>query len=167
MSLVTEKGIRYERKVPMSLDTLHVLQLISFKAQVALGVLVEGFGWPAVEISAQNAFRLPIFAISGVEIGCFGKLDLVFISSDDAHLLALQVFHGQHFGEGPEQMVPNSVGTVGFSRDGADVVLELTPASLHQHIAVLGTTAHPVQLEPLQLSRPGSSARTSCQTALR
>ena len=153
--MVTEKGIRYERKVPVSSDTLQVLQLIGFKAQVALGVLVEGFGWPTVEISAQNAFWLPIFTIGGIEIRCFGKLDLVFISGHNTHFLAFQVFHGQHLGKGPEQMVPNPVRTIGFRRDGADVVLQLTPASLDQHIAVLGTAADPVQPELLQCRDQG------------
>ena len=89
MSLVTEKGIRYERKVPVSSDTLQVLQLIGFKAQVALGVLVEGFGWPMVEISGQNAFWLLILAVGDIESRCFGELDVVFISGDNANLLAL------------------------------------------------------------------------------
>jgi hypothetical protein len=150
MSLVTEKGIRYERKVPVSLDTLQVLELISFKAQVALGVFVEGFGWPAVEIGGQNAFGFPIFAVSGVEIRCFGPLNLVFIGGNNADFLTLQVLHRQHFGKGPKKMIANPVGAICFGRDGVDLVLELTPASLNQYFAVLGTPAHPVQLKTLQ-----------------
>lgn len=123
MSLVTEKGICYERKVPVSLDTMKVLKLILFKAQVALGVLVEGFGWPTVEISSQNALRFPIFAVCGLEIRRFRELNVVFIGSDHSHFLALQVFHGQHLGESPEKMISNLVGTIGFSGNGADVIL--------------------------------------------
>ena len=52
----------------MSFDAPTPTQLHLCKGQVALDILIESFGGPAVEISGKNAGGLPIEAITNREI---------------------------------------------------------------------------------------------------
>ena len=84
-----EKRIRHEREVPVSSDPDYVLELIIFKAQVSLGILVEGFCWPTVEIGGQNALGFPILTIGRINARGDGSIDLVFITDDEPDPLTL------------------------------------------------------------------------------
>lgn len=128
----------------MALDTPQLAQLIVFKAQAPLGVLVEGFGGPAVEIRGQDAFRFPVPPIGGVESRRLIQFQFIRVGSDDPHSLTLEAFHRHHFAEGPPQSVVDLERAVGFGRNTRAELLELCPAILDQHPAVLGTAADPV-----------------------
>ena len=68
----------------MSFDPLATTQLHLSKGQVALDVLIERFGGPAVEISDEDPFGLPIEAISDVEQRRFGQVQIGIVNRHHA-----------------------------------------------------------------------------------
>ena len=88
----------------MSFDPPASTQLHLCKGQVALDILIKGFGGPPVEISGKNPVSLPIEAITNVEQRRFGQVELGIVGRHQAQFSPLEKLSRQIFGKEPVQI---------------------------------------------------------------